>query len=156
MNVIWKNGLVLFGVVFIFDAILGNLLYMNPLVAGIYATMVDHPGIKPWQEFGTIANFIALNMIAGIIINFLYVILFSMMRDRLPKSWLMAGMLFGVLVILLKAAPEAWNQYLNINYPIQLVLTQLVNSSIAILATGIILSLAWMRWPACYPVGGER
>lgn len=148
MNVIWKNGLILFGVVFVFDSILGNLLYMNPLVASLYANMIDHPGIKPWQEFGTITNFVTLNMLAGIIISFLYVIVFSLVRDRLPNSWLKAGIIFGFLVIMLKAAPEAWNQYLNINYPIQLILTQLVNSSIGILATGIILSLAWMRWPA--------
>lgn len=148
MTVIWKNGVILFGVVFVFGAILGNLLYMNPLVAGLYAKMAGHPGIKPWQEFGTITNFVMLNMLAGVIINFLYVISFSLVRGRLPDSWLTAGILFGLLIILLKAAPEAWNQYLNINYPIQLVLTQFMNSSIGILATGVVLSLAWTRWPA--------
>ena len=57
MTIIWKNGLILFGVVFVFSAVLGNL------------------------------------------------------------------------------------------YPVRLVLTQLINSSIGILATGLILSLAWTRWP---------
>ena len=92
-------------------------------------------------------NFVMLNIAAGVFLNVLYVILFSIMRGRLPNSWPAAGLLFGVLVILVKAAPEAWNQYLNINYPVQLILTQLTNSSIGIIATGIVLSLAWTRWP---------
>jgi hypothetical protein len=147
MNVFWKNGLIVFVIVFLFSSTLGNLLYLNPLVAGIYGEMAGHPGIKPWQEFGTLTNFILLDLAAGVILNALYVVLFSIMRGRLPDSRLAAGLLFGVLVILVKAAPEAWNQYLNINYPVQLILTQLVNASIGILATGVILSLAWARWP---------
>ncbi|MBN2085810.1 MAG: hypothetical protein JW748_11360 [Anaerolineales bacterium] len=147
MNIIWKNGLIMFGIVFLFSSILGNLLYMNPLVAGIYERMAGHPGIKPWQEFGTIANFVLLNIAAGVFLNILYVILFSIMRGQLPNSWLAAGLIFGMLVILVKAAPEGWNQYLNINYPAELILAQLINSSIGIIATGIVLSLAWTRWP---------
>jgi hypothetical protein len=147
MNVNWKNGLVVLGIVFLFGAVLGNLLYMNPLVAGWYQSMSGHPGIKPWQEFGSLENFILMDMAAGFLLTILYIILFSLLRARLPASRLGAGILFGLLVILLKAAPEAWNQYLNINYPVSLVLAQLANSCIGLIATGIVLSLAWTRWP---------
>lgn len=148
MNIKTGNALVLIGIVFLAGAVIGNLLYMNPFVANLYAQRAGHPGLKPWQEFGSLQAFIMMNMAAGVFLSILYVILFSLIRDRLPSSAFAAGLIFGLLVILVKAAPEAWNQYLNINYPPELILTQLVNSVIGILAMTVILSFAWLKWPA--------
>lgn len=38
--------------------------------------------------------------------------------------------------------------YLYINYPKVLIVTQLVNSSIGLIMVGVIISFAWLKWPA--------
>jgi hypothetical protein len=141
------HAIILFAIVFLADAVIGNLLYMNPLVSGLYAAHAGHPGMKQWQTFGPLFNFIMMNMLAGLVLSAVYVVLFSLVRNSLPPSSILSGLAFGVLVILVKAAPEAWNQYLNINYPVKLILMQLINSSLSILLTGVILGLAWRKWP---------
>ena len=147
MNTNWGNAVIVFTILFVSSAVLGNVLYRNSFVASLYARMAEHPGLKPWQAFGSMNAFLMLTMASGVVLSILYIALFALMRGALPASPLLAGLSFGAIVILIKAAPEAWNQYLNINYPPVLILTQLANSAIALLVTGLLLAYSWEKWP---------
>ena len=80
-------------------------------------------------------------MLMGLALSALYALVFALMRGSLPGNPLLAGLCFSGMAIALKAAPEAFNQYMNINYPRSLIAAQLSNSSISLLISGIALGL---------------
>jgi len=52
-------------VVYVIDSIFSNLLYMNPLVSGIFNQYSGHPSMKPIETFRGLANWLLLTMLFG-------------------------------------------------------------------------------------------
>lgn len=61
-------------VVYIIDAIVGNLLYMNPIVSGIFAQYSGHSSMKPMEAFGGQANWILLTMLFGTFLIIIFIV----------------------------------------------------------------------------------
>ena len=59
-------------VVLVIDMVVGNLLYMNPLVSGTYAQYADHPSTKPMEAFGGLGVWLGLTMGFGIFLEELH------------------------------------------------------------------------------------
>lgn len=137
---------ILYGlVVLIIDMLIGNLLYMNPYVSGVFESYKGHPSIKPIESFGGIGNYITLTMIFGIILFIFLVVLYLVLYNSLPgKGWI-KGLSFGIMVGFLKAVPEAFNQFMNINYPVDLIYIQLFNTFFGLILFGLYLDFIFRK-----------
>lgn len=62
-----KRAILWSTVLIIIQMVLGNLLYMNPIVASINKQFEGHPSIKSFDFVGGLGNWIILTMVFGII-----------------------------------------------------------------------------------------
>lgn len=111
----------------------GNILYMNPLVKKIFDRHKDNPCHKPMDFIGGQRNWVLLTMGFGFFYGTVLIALFVLMYDILPGGWFTRGMFFAQLIWLIKAVPEAFNQWMMFKYPGILIVIQLVNSLIGLL-----------------------
>lgn len=51
----------------------------------------------------------------------------------------MKGLSFGLIIGFIKSVPEAFNQWMIINYPVPLILVQLFNTYLSIIIFGLLL-----------------
>ena len=65
---------------------LGNLLYMNPIVAGINKQFEGHPSIKSFDFIGGLGNWIILTMVFGIIEMIFWIFLYNLLYNSLPEK----------------------------------------------------------------------
>jgi len=90
---------------------------MNPIVAGANKQFEGHPSIKSFDFIGGLGNWILLTMIFGILLMIFWMFLYNLLYNSLPgKGWL-KGLSFGIIIGFVKAVPEAFNQWIVINYP---------------------------------------
>jgi predicted cobalt transporter CbtA len=129
--------------------IIGNMLWMNPLAMNISARYEDHPATKSMDYFGGTSHWIMLNTLFGVGLMALFVALYVLFYPRLPGSntW-QKGLFFGLLLGLIKAVPEAFNQWMLFDYPVAMIGLQLVNSLLSLAIFGIALALILKRFKA--------
>ena len=148
--------LVLMGLLlFLINMIIGNLLYQNPLAAGIYAQYQDHPTVKSFDFIGGVLNWVLLTNLFGLVLFCCELALYLFLYPILPGGALLKGFCFGVGLGLLRAVPEAFNQWMLLEYPGPLILMQLLNTFLGytlqgmcmgpLLAKGRVLEMASTR-----------
>ena len=88
--------------------IVGSLLYMNPLVSGVYAQYSNYPCSKPMDVFGGLINWLFLMLIGGVVsavfMAFLYA--FTEKGIDIKPAW-KKGLLFGFLLFLVNKLPTS-------------------------------------------------
>lgn len=138
---------VLWGIVLILiQMALGNLLYMNPIVAGINKQFEGHPSVKSFDFIGGLGNWIALTMVFGIVLMVFWICLYKLLYHSLPgKNWA-KGLSFGFIIGFIKSVPEAFNQWMVINYPVPLILVQLFNTYLGLIIFGALLGFLFFRF----------
>ncbi len=137
--IVWK-AVVWGAVILVIDMIIGNLLYMNPVTAGIYKAYEGNPVMKTVDDFGGIGWYVGLNMGAGVFIVIVYLLLYLAVYSVLPENKIAAGLIFGAAIVLVKVLPKAFNQFMLFHYPVKLIVTQAVNSSISSMLFGLYTS----------------
>lgn len=147
MRVNWKKAVLLSAIVYVIDAVIGNLLWLNPLVTGISAAYAGHPGTRSIDYFGGIGNWLALNMLFSLVLIGWITMLFVVLYPGLPGQGWQKGIFFGLMLATLKAVPEAFNQFMIFDYPTIMIVIQLINTSIGMLVIGLALALVsgWLR-----------
>jgi len=133
-------------VVYIIDAIVGNLLYLNPIVSGIFAQYNDHSSMKPMETFGGQANWILLTMLFGTFLIIIFIILYLILYEGLPGKGWQKGLFFGVMIAFIKAVPEAFNQWMIFEYPNILIIIQLINTLTGLVVFGIAMGIIFDRF----------
>ena len=126
-------------VVYIIDAILGNLLYMNPFVSGIFEQYSGHPSMKPMEAFGGLGNWLALTMLFGTFLIIIFIVLYLILYKGLPGKGWKKGLFFGAMIAFIKAVPEAFNQWMIFDYPNILIIIQMINTLVGLIIFGIAL-----------------
>ena len=66
MKINYKKALLAGIVIFLIDMIIGNILWMNPYVAGIFEKFKGHASIKSMDAFGGLGNWLLLTFIFGL------------------------------------------------------------------------------------------
>jgi hypothetical protein len=127
--------------VILLNSVFGNLLYMNPLVSGIFAQFKDHPGIRPMEYFGGMENWLGLTMGFGLFLEIFVIILFVLLYQGIPFTKWRKGLAFGTIIGVLRAVPEAFNQWMLVNYPEPLILVQLVNTFLGYIILGFLIGI---------------
>ncbi len=133
-------------VLIIIDMIVGNVLYMNPIVAGINKQFEGHPSIKSFAFLGGIGNWIMLTMVFGILLMIFWIFLYKLFYLSLPGKGWTKGLCFGIIIGFIKSVPEAFNQWMVINYPTPLILVQLFNTFIGIVIFGALLGFFFSKF----------
>lgn len=128
------------------DMMIGNLLYLNPLVSGIFGHFEGHPSIRTMEYFGGMENFILLQAAFGVFISAAYIALYLLLFESIPGTGWKKGLSFGLLLGIVKVVPEAFNQWMLFNYPAILIETQLVNSFISLLIFSLLMSVIFSKF----------
>lgn len=126
---------------YIASLLLSTLLWMNPGIAEFYQSYHGHPGVKPMDFVGGVGNWVGLNYAFGILYSALTMTIFVFLNKRVQGRGWIKGLVFGVLLWALKAAPEAFNQWMLTPYPEPLILVQLANSFGGLVFTYFIFGL---------------
>ncbi|MEW6406894.1 MAG: hypothetical protein AB1649_34385, partial [Chloroflexota bacterium] len=130
----------------VIQMILGNLLYMNPIVMGINERFAGYPSIKSFDFIGGLGNWILLTMIFGIFMLAFWIFLYNLLYNSLPgKKWV-KGLSFGLLIGFIRSVPEAFNQWMVIDYPVPLILVQLFNTFVSLIIFGALLGFIFYKF----------
>ena len=140
MKINKKRAFVFGFLVLIIYMIIGNLLYMNPLVMNVFEAYQGHPSAKPMEFFGGQGNWIMLNSLFSIILTSIHIVLFLIIYKGLPGNKWSKGIFFGVMVGLVSSVPEAFNQWMIFDYPNILILIPLVNNIISYILLGLLMT----------------
>lgn len=140
-----KKAIIWGFIVFILSGIVSNILWQNPYVAGIYEQFKNHPTIKPMDDFGGIGNWLTITMIFSLLYNALIIIFYLILYQSIPGNGWRKGLNYGMIVGLIKAVPEAFNQYMLFVYPKILIIIQLINSLLSILIFCLLLSIIFKK-----------
>lgn len=132
-------------VVLVIDMVVGNVLYMNPLVSGVFAQYEGHPSTKPMEAFGGLGNWLALTMVFGIVLVTVFIILYLTLFEALPGRGWQKGLFYGLMLGVIKAVPEAFNQWMLFEYPTILIVLQLINTLVGLAIFGVVLAAIFER-----------
>ena len=129
--------------VIIVNMVFGNLLYMNPLVAGLFDQFKGYIGIRSMEYFGGMGNWLILTLAFSLILDSFTIFIYIVLYNGIPSRGWKKGLIFGLLLGTLRAIPEAFNQWTLCNYPEPLILVQLINTLLGYLFFGFLIGLVF-------------
>lgn len=135
-------------IILIIYQVIGNLLYMNPIVMDIFQLFENHPSSKSMDYFGGQGNWIMINSVFSILFTIAHLILFLLLYNSLPGNKIIKGLFYGLIVIVISIIPESFNLFMTINYPTLLIKVLFVNHVISYLLLGLIMTLVYNKMKA--------
>lgn len=133
-------------IIIIIQMIIGNVFYMNPIVAEVNKQFAGHVSIKSFDFVGGLGNWIFITMLFGILLMIFWIVLYRFCYSCLPgKNWI-KGLVFGLVIGIIKSVPEAFNQWMTINYPTPLIIVQLVNTFLSLVIFGSLLGFFFAKF----------
>jgi len=124
----------------------GSVLYMNPLVSGIYAQYSNYPCSKPMGLFGGLGNWLMLMLVGGMATAVFLAFLYSYAEKGIEiKSAWKKGLFFGILLWLVSKVPASYYMWLMYTYPNTLNMIETVNGLIGSIIAGIVLATAYEK-----------
>jgi len=142
----YKKAFLWGAVVWLIQMFVGNLLWMNPIVAGINQQYEGHPTMKSFDFIGGMSNWISVTLLFGTVFIIVCIILYLILYRSLPSEGWKKGLFFGFMIGFIKAVPEAFNQWMLFVYPEQLILVQLINTMLGFLIFGMFLGLFYKKF----------
>ena len=98
-------------------------------------------------SFSTLlGNWIFLTMVFGIFLMIVWILLYRLIYSSLPGNGWIKGLYFGFIIGFVKSVPEAFNQWMLINYPTPLILVQLFNTFISLMIFGALLGFFFSKF----------
>ena len=80
----YKKALLWGAVVWLIQMMVGNLLWMNPIVAEINQIYIGHPTMKSFDFLGGMTNWILVTLLFGTVFTIICIILFLVLYKSLP------------------------------------------------------------------------
>jgi hypothetical protein len=126
--------------------VVGSLLYMNPLVSGIYSKYSDYPCSKPMDMFGGLGNWMLLMLIGGLFSTVFLAVLYSYTEKGIgiQSTW-KKGLFFGFLLWLVSKLPTSYYTWLMYTYPNVLNVIETINGLIGGIVAGVVLAFLYER-----------
>ncbi len=130
----------------IISFIVGSMLYMNPLVSGIYEKYADYPGSKSMDSFGGVGNWLGLMLIGGIVSTIFMTVLYSYTEKGFGniKAW-KKGLVYGVLLWLAYKVPTAYYTWLMYTYPDALNVIEMFNGLVGGIVAGVVMAVLYEK-----------
>ena len=129
-------------VAWIAHLVIGNLIWMNPWSVALNQKYTGHPTIKTFEFVGGISNWLLLTFGFGLLLTFFFIALYLRFYESIPGTGWKKGLVFGLIVSVLKAVPEVFNQWMLFVYPTELIVQQLINTLIGTIL--FFMVLAWL------------
>ena len=128
--------------------IVGSLLYMNPLVSGIYEQYgKTYACSKPMESFGGVGTWLFLMLLGGLISTIFLAVLYSYTEKAIPiKSAWKKGVFFGLLLWFVSKLPTSYYTWLMYTYPDVLNWIETFNGLIGGIAAGIVLAVVYEKF----------
>lgn len=109
-------------------AFIGSVaLYMNPLVSRLYQSSAKTGTLKTWKSQ---PRFLFFHFLIVVIETSIFVWVFSSITMHYPITWLSAGLWYGLFLFLIRILPRFFDMFMMVNYPIKLLLVELINGGI--------------------------
>lgn len=126
--------------------LVGSLLYMNPLVSGLYASLGQSPCSKSMDVFGGVGGFLSLMFAGGLVSTVFLSVLYAYTEKSLgiASAW-KRGLFFGFLFWLVAKVPSSYYTWMLYTYPTALNLIETFNGLVGALVAGIVLALMFER-----------
>jgi hypothetical protein len=93
--------------------IVGGALYMNPFVAKIYKNAENSPALKKWPS---IPKYLGLTYVGVFAQCLLWAFVFTLIKPVLPRGVLMKGLVFGLILIVIKIFPRFFDMWIQSTY----------------------------------------
>jgi len=117
--------------------IVGGALYMNPFVAGIYKKAEDSPALRKWPS---VRRYISLQYIGILAQCLLWAFVYASIKPALPERFLIRGILFGLILVVIKIFPRLFDMWIQSTYPNKLLAVEFVNGTIGSFVIGIVFA----------------
>lgn len=117
--------------------IIGGSLYMNPIIAKIYKKAEGSPGLKKWPNT---AKYVLLQFVGILLQCLLWAFVFVLIKPILPEAKLSAGLIFGLILMVIKIIPRAYDMWIQTTYPGKLLSIEFINGTIGSFIIGIIFA----------------
>lgn len=126
--------------------LVGNILYMNPLVSGIYAKYSNYPCSKSMDSFGGLGDWLILMFIGGLISTVFLAFLYHYTEKGIgiESTW-KKGLFFGFLLWLITKVPTSYYTWLMYTYPNILNIIETFNGLIGGIVAGIVLAVVYEK-----------
>jgi len=120
----------------ILSFIIGSVLWFAPWAIRINKNAQD---LNIWKNL-PVQTFLPLVFVWGIIFSVIMAMVYMFVKDLLPGNLFLKGILFGVTIWFFKNLPEAVNNFLLINKPMDYTALELINSLIGLSVSGILIA----------------
>lgn len=125
---------------FVVWAVLGGLLYMNPLVGGYFSEFEGSSGVKVWDDT---AEYLIYMHLGGLVEVLIYAIVFAMVRTALPTRRLFRGLAFSLILVVMMVLPRFFTMWIQSTYPDPLLVIDLVNGVIMSVGLGLVFGFVF-------------
>ena len=117
----------------------GAAVYMNPVVARIYAHYEDTPTVKDREDTKTflINTFLFSILIQCILFAFVY----AYLQSLLPDDILLITLYFGLILIAVKIIPRFFDMWMQSTYPPTLLTIEAINGAIGSFIIALIFAV---------------
>ena len=119
----------------------GSLMYLNPMVADVYASTAADYCAKPMEPF---MGWMLLMFAGGLVSSILLTLLYSYTEKGLEvkPDW-KKGLFFGFLFWVVSGLPAAYNTWLLHSYPDVVVGIEAFNGLVGLLVAGTVIGIAY-------------
>lgn len=126
--------------------IVGNILYMNPLVSDIYSQYSSPPCSKPMDSFGGLGIWLSLMLLGGLASTVFLAVLYSYTEKGIAiKPIWKKGLFFGFLLWFITKVPASYYGWLMYTYPDILNLIETINGLVGGLVAGVVLAIVYEK-----------
>ena len=108
------------------------------LMNGIYQSYGNLPYAK---QPASIPVYLGQMIVGGALLNVMFALIYAVIQQSIPgqKSW-QKGLFFGAILLVVNMLPMAFNTWMQIAQPNQLILVEAVNRSIGLMLQAVIIA----------------
>ena len=118
---------------------IGAIVYMNPFVTNIYKKYENNPSVKNRKNVKTfLLNTFFLSILFQCLI---FAVIYAYILPILPGTLLLNTLYFGLILILVKIIPRFFDMYVQSQYPMALLIIEIINGSIGSIVIAFVIAI---------------
>ncbi len=138
-NIRWGRAVVAGLLATVIGFLVGFVLYGS--MNGVYESFGDLPYAKPVES---ISAYLTQMFTGGAVLTVLIALVYAVIQSGLPgqKRW-QKGLIFGLMLLIVNMLPIAFNTWMQIAQPVELILIEIVNRTISLLVQALVIAIVY-------------